>query len=187
MNIAHIESQSFIYGPGCRLVIWVQGCSIHCKGCWNTQMWSFEKKQEFSVDQLFEMIVEENVEGITILGGEPLDQFEEAYKLCKMCKSNGISVMIFTGYELSEIDQSEKQKIKSVSDILIVGRYIQEYRTLERQWIGSTNQEILFLSNRYKNYELENGNYIEVDINENGKSTILGFPTKEMISSIMDI
>ena len=68
------------------------------------------------------MIVEENVEGITILGGEPLDQFEEAYKLCKMCKSNGISVMIFTGYELSEIDQSEKQKIKSVSDILIVGK-----------------------------------------------------------------
>ena len=179
MNIAHIESQSFIYGPGCRFVIWVQGCSIHCKGCWNTQMWCFDKNQELSVERLFDMIVEENVEGITILGGEPLDQFEEVYKLCEICKSCGFSVMIFTGYELFEIDQTEKQKIKSVSDILIVGRYMQEYRTLERQWIGSTNQEILFLSDRYRNYKLENGNYIEVDIDENGKSTILGFPKND--------
>ena len=56
---------------------------------------------------------------------------------------------------------------------------MQEYRTLERQWIGSTNQEILFLSARYRNYKLENGNYIEVDIDENGKSTIYGFPKND--------
>ena len=69
MNVAHLENQSFIYGPGSRFVIWVQGCSLRCKGCWNFRMWGFEKKQEYSISQLLKMIAAENVEGITILGG----------------------------------------------------------------------------------------------------------------------
>ena len=180
MNVAHLENQSFIYGPGSRFVIWVQGCSLRCKGCWNFRMWGFEKKQEYSISQLLKMIAAENVEGITILGGEPLDQFEEVWQLCFECQKAGFSVMVFTGYESSEIECSDKVKIKSVADILITGRYDEKLRTLDHQWIGSTNQQILFLTDRYKDFEIENGNYMEIDIEEDGKLTVMGFPTSDM-------
>lgn len=176
MNVAYIEEQSYIYGPGCRFVIWVQGCSLHCKGCWNTEMWSFDKKTEYSVTDLVNMIDKEKVEGVTILGGEPLDQLSEVYNLCFQCQQLGLSTMVFTGYELSEINNTDKSIIKSVSDILIVGRYDENLRTTDNQWIGSTNQQILFLTKRYADYEIQDANYMEIDIDENGKCILLGFP-----------
>ncbi len=184
MNVAHIEEQSYIYGPGCRFVIWVQGCSLRCKGCWNSEMWSFNKRTEYSVNQLYEMVKNENVEGLTILGGEPLDQLDEVFALCQKCQTNGISTMVFTGYEISEIENINKSAIKSVTDILITGRYIDSLRTTELQWIGSTNQQILFLSDRYSAYKICNGNYMEIDINENGSIKMLGFPENELLSSL---
>ena len=87
--------------------------------------------------------------------------------------------MVFTGYELSEIDNTDKSIIKTVSDILIVGRYDESIRTIEKQWIGSTNQQILFLTKKYADYEIQDANYMEIDIEENGKCTFLGFPDTE--------
>lgn len=185
MNVAHIEEKSFIYGPGCRFVIWVQGCSIRCKGCWNSEMWSFEKKSEISVQELLGKIADEQVEGITILGGEPLDQLEDVYTLCAECQKRGLSTMVFTGYELSEIDNSEKSKIKSVADILIVGRYDENKRTLYKQWIGSTNQHVLFMTDRYDSSIIEDQNYVEIDIDENGTVVMLGFPTDEVFEILV--
>ena len=186
MNIAHIEEQSFIYGPGCRFVIWVQGCSIHCKGCWNKEMWSFGKRHLFSVQELVGLISKASVEGITILGGEPLDQFDEVYSLCAECQKKGFSTMVFTGYEIEEINNSRMSAIKSVSDILITGRYVEKLRTIDMQWIGSTNQQIHFISEKYKDYELDNGNYIEITINDSGQSSILGFPETKILNSIIE-
>lgn len=176
MNVAYIEEKSYIYGPGCRFVIWVQGCSIRCKGCWNREMWSFEKNTEYSVTELVNMIDTKNVEGVTILGGEPLDQLSDVYNLCFQCQQLELSTMVFTGYELSEINNTDKSIIKKVSDILIVGRYDESLRTIDNQWIGSTNQQILFLTKRYADYEIQNANYMEIDIDENGKCILLGFP-----------
>lgn len=180
MNIAHIEEISYIYGPGTRFVIWVQGCSIRCKGCWNREMWSFEKRSEYTIEELLDMIKLQGnaIEGITILGGEPLDQFGEVHALCLECQHIGLSTMVFTGYELSEIELSEKVAIKSVTDILITGRYIETLRTLDMQWIGSTNQKILFLSDRYSDYKIVDSNYMEINIEESGKCTFLGFLEK---------
>lgn len=180
MNIAHIEEQSFIYGPGCRFVIWVQGCSIHCKGCWNKKMWSFKENEVLSVEELYNKIDNEKflIEGITLLGGEPLDQFEEVSQLISKCRKNGLSTMLFTGYEMNEIIEKEMTSILNNSDILITGRFDQSKRTLNYQWIGSINQNIHFLTDRYKSFEKIDSNYIEVSIDESGCTTILGFPAE---------
>jgi hypothetical protein len=69
-------------------------------------------------------------------------------------------------------------EIKEQLDILITGRYDESKRTLHHQWIGSTNQHIHFISDRYKNYKIKNTNYIELTIAEDGGITILGFPPK---------
>ncbi|MCZ2355107.1 MAG: radical SAM protein [Bacteroidia bacterium] len=180
MNIAHIEEHSFIYGPNCRFVIWVQGCSIRCKGCWNTEMWAFEDKIILSVQDLLRKIENEKelIDGITLLGGEPLNQFDEVSELLIECRKLGLSTMLFTGYEITEITEKIKTSILDNLDILITGRYDRTKRTMNHQWIGSTNQEIHFLTDRYADYDIENNNYTEITINADGSTTILGFPNK---------
>jgi anaerobic ribonucleoside-triphosphate reductase activating protein len=180
MNIAHIEPQSFIYGPGCRFVIWTQGCAIHCKGCWNTGMWDFTPKHEIQVSEIHEQILQyrNEIEGITLLGGEPLDQYEETLSLLTLCVKSGLSAMLFTGYEMHEIEEKGLTAITKNLDILITGPYEKSNRTLYHQWIGSTNQRIHFLTTRYAGYKIKNKNYTELTLNEDGSITILGFPDK---------
>jgi anaerobic ribonucleoside-triphosphate reductase activating protein len=183
MNIAHIEEHSFIYGPNCRFVIWVQGCSIRCKGCWNTEMWDFEDKTTLSIQDLLRKIENEKdtIDGITLLGGEPLDQFNEVAELLVECRKLGLSNMLFTGYEMTEIAKKQMTSILDNLDIIITGRYDKTKRTMNHQWIGSTNQEIQFLTDRYADYSIENNNYTEITINADGSSTILGFPERSFL------
>jgi len=186
MNIAHIETNSFIYGPGCRFVIWVQGCSLHCKGCWNKDMWAFGKATEYSLDEIMSLIKSHlsQIEGVTILGGEPFDQYSELLQLSKQIKYLNLTLMIFTGYEDEELFNGLYYDIFDLADILITGRYVEELRNIDQQWIGSTNQKIHFLTNKYDASIIENGNYLEISIDEFGKETILGFPEKEVIKEI---
>lgn len=183
MNIAHIEEHSFIYGPNCRFVIWVQGCSIRCKGCWNKDMWAFEDKIILSVQDLLHKIENEKgfIDGITLLGGEPLDQFHEISELVNESRKLGLSTMLFTGYKMTEIAEKEMTSILDHLDILITGRFDKTKRTMNHQWIGSTNQEIHFLTDRYTEYEIENKNYTEITINSDGSTAILGFPDKILL------
>lgn len=185
MNIAHIEEHSFIYGPNCKFVIWVQGCSIHCKGCWNKEMWAFEDKTNLSVQDLLHKIENEkdDIDGITLLGGEPLDQFKEVAELLIECRKLGLSTMLFTGYDMKEIEEKQMTSILDNLDILITGRYVKTKRTMNHQWIGSTNQEIHFLTDRYADYKIENNNYTEITINADGSTTILGFPERTFLKT----
>jgi len=184
MNIAHIEECSFIYGPGRRFVIWTQGCSIRCKGCWNKEMWSFKPKNEISISELIKRIEsnKEIIEGITLLGGEPLDQFEEVVKLLVECKNIGLTTMLFTGYEMDEIKEKGFSLIFELTDILITGRFDITKRTLNHQWIGSTNQEIHFLTKRYNNYLKVNSNFVEISIDDYGKIEAFGFPDEKLLN-----
>lgn len=183
LNIAYIEPQSYIYGPGCRFVIWVQGCSLHCKGCWNTQMWSFKKRNYISIEDLLSQIIKESpsIEGVSFLGGEPLDQFPAVLALSKQIQQRGLSIMLFSGYEYQEILSCEKKEILDQVDILITGRYEAALRTLTHQWIGSTNQQIHFLTDRYQGYEIKDANYMEISIDSMGGISILGFPEEEFL------
>jgi len=141
-------------------------------------MWDFTPKNEIAVSELFDQItvLGNKIEGITLLGGEPLDQYEETQTLLQLCTNAGLSAMLFTGYELKEMEEKGISDVKKNLDILITGRYEEDKRTLHHQWIGSTNQKIHFLSDRYANYTLKDGNYLEISIDEDGSLTVLGFP-----------
>lgn len=178
MNIAHIEDHSLIYGPGIRFVIWVQGCSIHCKGCWNKEMWSFKKQNDISINELYRKILieKEHIKGITILGGEPFDQYDELLKLIKLIWKTNLSIILYTGYTLNELEEKNKTEILNYLDIIITNRYDKNYRTESEGLIGSSNQEIKFLTNRYSNKDLSENNEIEISINENGQIIMYGYP-----------
>lgn len=182
MNISHIEETSLIYGPGIRYVIWIQGCSIHCKGCWNKEMWSFKTKNEISINNLYEKIIndKELIQGITILGGEPFDQYDELLILLKQIRKTDLSIILYTGYTLVQLQEKKQTEILNFIDILITAPYKEELRTLKDGLIGSTNQKILFLTETYKQKDISNINESEISIDENGKINIYGYETNDL-------
>jgi anaerobic ribonucleoside-triphosphate reductase activating protein len=150
-------------------------------------MWEFVPRLEIEIPELLNRVFQykEKIEGITILGGEPLDQYEETFSLLTSCAKSGLSTMLFTGYDKYEIKEKGMIAITKNLDILITGRYEEQKRTLRHQWIGSTNQTIYFLTKRYDNYRIINSNYTELVIDEDGSLTILGFPdekTKKLLN-----
>ena len=185
INIAHIEPESYIYAPEKQFVIWMQGCSIHCKGCWNTEMWSFSNKQLLEIDEIIKQIIQtENLKGVTFLGGEPFDQTKELLYFINKLKKCKLGVTIYTGYEQEELKENREKEILKNTDLLISGRYIEELRNTNLQWIGSENQKITYLSDFYKATKNDNANYCEINISENGAITMLGFPNENLIKTI---
>lgn len=188
INVAQIVTQSAIYGPGIRSVVWMQGCSLRCPGCWNKEMWSHAPHRLYSLDELWAEItpLEGGADGITLLGGEPLDQAPATRAIAQRAQADGLSLVLFTGYELPEIEQMGSADILEYVDILITGRYLAHLRTLEHQWIGSTNQEIHFLSERYDERVIHHTNYMEVEISEEGALSLMGFPNDQWREFILN-
>lgn len=180
MCLAHINDNSSIYGFGKSFAIWTQGCKLNCKGCWNKSMHDFEGgfyiKVEDLIIQIKDSIEKYNIECVTILGGEPLEQLEELLKLMKLIKELDIGIILYTGYEKSEIEASDKIKVYDYADLLISGRYIEEKRNINNHLFGSENQIMDFLTERYKNKEIVNGTYVEIDIDEDGRIDMYGYP-----------
>ncbi len=189
INIATYIPRSMILGPGERFVIWVQGCGLGCKGCWNLEMQPFKIKTLIPTVDLFDLIISESeLEGITLLGGEPLHQSKEILSLVKKIKSRGLTVMLYTGYELGEIKDPDAIELVKSSDIVIPGRFISEKRNTLLKWRGSSNQKVIFNNNKYeKMYSmLDEENEVEVHINKNGDIHILGYPSIELIEGVLN-
>ncbi len=185
INIAHIEPESYIYAPEKQFVIWMQGCSIHCKGCWNTEMWSFNKKKLLEIDDIIAQIFKiNNLKGVTFLGGEPFDQEKELLYFVEKLKKTKLGITIYTGYEQEKLNKNIEKEILKNTDLLISGKYIKELRNTNLQWIGSENQQLIYLSKFYKTNKNNNANYCEINISESGAITMLGFPDEDLIKTI---
>ena len=103
MLVHDVLPSSSVYGPGKRWVLWVQGCTLACEGCWNVETWSRRSGQERTVSSLVEDIKAnmEGLEGITVLGGEPLQQPDAVLSLMQQAKELGLTVMLYTGTNLT--------------------------------------------------------------------------------------
>lgn len=182
LNVAQIVSKTEAEGPGFRFGIWVQGCSIHCASCCNPEMLAFKKATEFSIEQiLLKILSTPKIEGVSFLGGEPVEQAEPLSLLAKKIQKNDLSVVLFSGFTLEELKNKNDQHINLLlenSDVLIDGRYDQTQRTTKRRWIGSSNQKIHFLSKRYNaSHFSSEDNHIELRfIPKNKLVSINGFP-----------
>nr|AIF08112.1 anaerobic ribonucleoside-triphosphate reductase activating protein (nrdG) [uncultured marine group II/III euryarchaeote KM3_26_H05] len=184
LRIASIEEQSSIYGPGLRFVIWVQGCTLACKGCWNTSFWPKKGGYDRTVESLVKQIIEtEQIEGITILGGEPLEQAEAVHELLQLVKEAGLSTFLYSGFENHELNGIQQACIKA-SDIVVLGRYIEEKRDVNLRWRGSSNQIIEFPSERYRGIQFEERGECEVILEDDGSIRVLGYPDPELIAFI---
>jgi anaerobic ribonucleoside-triphosphate reductase activating protein len=140
------------------MVIWFQGCSLGCPHCFNPETHHTEPAQLFSVEELARCVYgsQATVEGITISGGEPLQQPEGLLLLLKKIRaSTSLSIILFSGYTLEEINRFPigPDVLKHV-DCLIAGRYAHKQR-VACGLRGSSNQTIHLLTGRYCLSELE--------------------------------
>ena len=91
-------------GPGRRACVWVQGCSIRCHGCFNPHTWNTRGGTVRHVAELAEAIgAVPDIEGLTLLGGEPFDQPAACAELAERAQGLGLSVMTFTGYVAARV------------------------------------------------------------------------------------
>ncbi|WP_368895472.1 4Fe-4S single cluster domain-containing protein [Priestia megaterium] len=184
-----------VEGPGKRACIWVQGCSIHCKGCGVPWTWSKMGGKVVKIEELYEEIIksqkENQIEGVTFMGGEPFDQAVSLAELGKQLKAVGLSVMTFSGYtieNLKEVNREGWSNLLSVTDLFIDGPFVKERLDLSRPWVGSSNQRYHFLTDRYinlKNELSEIPNRIEVRLENNGEIRINGMATQETLQMFM--
>lgn len=141
-----------VEGPGTRFCIWVQGCSLHCKGCANSKMWDKSGGIEYETSEIISLInsYKDKIEGVTFLGGEPTEQINAVTEISKEVQKMGLSVLVFTGHTFEELEQRKGfQELLKQIDILIDGRFEKEKLDYSRAWVGSSNQNYYFLTDRY--------------------------------------
>lgn len=143
------ESACRVLGPGLRAVLWVQGCSHACPGCLVPESWSPQGPPS-SVDEVAAWILGcPGIEGITLTGGEPMEQARALACLLDRVRSRrDLGVVCFTGYRLEELRLEEHGALLSRVDLLIDGPYHLEQHA-DLLWRGSTNQRLHPLTSRY--------------------------------------
>ena len=190
LNVHKIIKNTKVEGPETRYCIWVQGCSRYCKGCMNTATWSKQGGQIFTTEYLIKDIFKQpNIEGITLLGGEPFEQAEALGEIAKAVKGKGLGVLCFTGYFLEELQDDMKNKtLLENTDLLIDGPFEVENVDYSRPWCGSSNQRYHFLTDRY-NEEIfvKYKNKIEINISKNGCISLNGMGNFKEIMQKMDL
>ncbi len=149
MYVARILYPVEVLGPGKRIGIWFCGCPRRCKGCSNPELWEFQERYKTTPEAVYALVCkiadENQVDGFTITGGEPLWQSEDLQKLIKLLCDISTDILVYTGYKIEELSSNTLQGIA----VLIDGEYIEE---LNNNCIlrGSANQRIHILNSAYK-------------------------------------
>ena len=168
MNYLQIDKSSISNGPGVRVVLWVAGCNLHCKGCQNQESWDFHAGKTFdntSKLELFDALNKTYIKGITISGGHPLENnnVEDVYLLLKEIKEKFPTkdIWLYTGYtweqifptvclDVFNVNNMYRQSIIEMCDVLVDGSYVEEQRDITLKFRGSKNQRLIDVKETFK-------------------------------------
>lgn len=178
MNVHSYVEKSKVNGPGERFVLWTQGCSKKCINCFNYNTWSFEERESLSPISIFEMVKNANCNGVTITGGDPLEQPEELLELLKLLYSLDLEkgIILFTGYTMDEINKigGSVRECLGYIDLLIDGRF-ENINKISRSLRGSSNQNFFYFSDKIKEDELFFDQEVEIHLRDD-ILLVTGFP-----------
>lgn len=180
------EKNEHLYGPGKRLLLFCQGCSIRCNGCVNKHLWNFGDGYNISTQEIVALC--KDTEGITFHGGEPLDQSEGVAEIVKALKCDGKTVILFTGYNYNQLTLPSQRYVWKHSDIVVAGRYEESKRDIYLQFRGSTNQRIYTHKGKYKDYKINDGQSVSIlRVDEKGNLKLRGFQSEELKKLFADL
>ena len=158
-----IEPCDVLNGEGFRTVIWVSGCSMGCKGCFNPSTHNPYYGQEYTQeteDYLLECLSKDYIDGITITGGNPLEDYNLDTVLNLVNKIRLLlpnkTIWLYTGYNFQKVmrqlpnlitkenyNMYKRQKIINLVDVIVDGKYIDSQRDISLRWRGSSNQRVV--------------------------------------------
>ena len=146
---ADLQSDSIVDGPGIRTVIWTQGCPHNCYGCHNPSTHDFSGGALVDVDYIkssLDSLVYQD--GITFSGGDPMCQSAACCEIAKYARNLGLNIWCYTGYTFEQLLELGKKKksimdFLSYIDVLVDGKFMMEFRSLDCKYRGSTNQRLI--------------------------------------------
>jgi anaerobic ribonucleoside-triphosphate reductase activating protein len=177
LHIAAYLPRSRANGPELRSVLWVQGCPFRCTGCFNPDFLSFAGGREIAPrDVARRMLLESETEGVTFSGGEPFAQAGALAEVAERVRAAGKGVLVFTGYGAVELRSSRRfRRLLQAADLLVAGRYRGEMPG-RHPLLASANQELVFLTERYRGADFGGRRRTEFRISAGGAITVSGFP-----------
>lgn len=147
MHYNKIRKMDISNGPGVRVSIFLQGCSFNCKNCFNPETHDFNKGEEFTYDtinKLLELSDKEYINGLSILGGEPLHEFNilGTIKLAKAFKEKfpDKTIWVWTGFLFENVINKD---IFKYIDVLVDGQFEEEHKDIRLKYCGSSNQRVI--------------------------------------------
>ena len=195
MRVSRIVHGSYVNGPGQRNVLWVQGCTIGCKGCFNTHTWVKEKGALMSTDEVVNELLEYPVSypgGLTISGGEPMEQWDSVKEVVRMFRDavgRRVSVLMFTGWTRDMLVQSVGyEELCQYVDVAVAGPYMMRdpTETVVAGLATSSNQEVIPLTKAHTLEEIMRPAKYNIEVHCEGESTtISGFPSQEQRTQII--
>ncbi|HZW04365.1 MAG TPA: 4Fe-4S single cluster domain-containing protein [Anaerolineaceae bacterium] len=177
LRLHAFEPASRVNGPGQRAVVWVQGCTLGCPGCFNPETHGRLTGSEWPVDELLTAIAARAgaIEGVTISGGEPLQQSRAVVELLTRIKeTTPLSTLVFTGFSWPEVRAMPVYpSLARIVDVLLAGRYDASQR-IAAGLLGSANKTVHFFTDRYTQADLDAIPEAEITISPEGEVLLSG-------------
>ena len=159
MRYNKVRKMDISNGPGVRVSIFMQGCTFHCKNCFNPETHDFMGGEEFTedtIDQVLKLCENANVEGLSILGGEPMHpmNIEGTTELAKKFKEKfpNKNLWAWSGFKFDR-DLKDKEVVKYL-DVLVDGQYMDDLHNPTLKWKGSSNQRVINVQESLKQNEV---------------------------------
>lgn len=147
INIAGIVEDSVVDGYGLRYSIFTQGCPHNCFNCHNPETHDYLGGKHVDCDSLIKSFKKNPLlSGITITGGEPFIQPKPCTYLARKATKSNLNVWVYTGYTFETLVKVPNPEIKEFLgsiDVLVDGKYCDELKTLDKPFVGSSNQRII--------------------------------------------
>jgi anaerobic ribonucleoside-triphosphate reductase activating protein len=181
LNVHSRLNSSVANGPGNRSVLWVQGCSIGCDGCFNPSTHNEDVADErVSVTELVNWVLAQSVDGLTISGGEPFQQLAGIAELARAVRLAGLTVIVLTGFTSTQVRAlMEEQDLKECFDVVLAGPYRTSMH-IAASLRGSRNKEYLFFSDVYSEQDFDTVPVAEVLIEVDGTVLVTGINVPTM-------
>ena len=147
MRYGKINKTDVANGPGVRVSLFVSGCRNQCKGCFNSETWSFDYGEAFTlrtIDEILKALDKPYISGLSILGGEPFEpeNIIGVFELCRQVKKKypDKTIWIYTGYLYEDF---KDLPIMEYIDVLVDGPFIEALKDILLKFKGSSNQRII--------------------------------------------
>ena len=159
MRYNKIRKMDISDGPGVRVSIFLQGCEFKCKNCFNPETHDFAGGKEFTdetLDKVLELCENENIEGLSILGGEPMHpkNIEGTTKIAKAFKEKFPEKTLWAWSGFTYEKYLKDKEVLNYLDVLVDGQYNDDLHNPTLKWRGSSNQRVIDVPETLKQNEI---------------------------------